>query len=95
LLSSGVAPWWQYASARRPKQKTKPVDAQDLLAWYDAHRGRCHGGRGRTAADPYHVWLSEIMLQQTTVQAVGAYYVKFLKAWPTVGALAARRRTRC
>ena len=39
-------------------------------------------------ADPYHVWLSEIMLQQTTVQAVGKYYAKFLSAWPTVRALA-------
>jgi len=35
------------------------------------------------------------MLQQTTVQAVGAYYVKFLKAWPTVGALAGAAQTRC
>ncbi|MEJ0025443.1 MAG: A/G-specific adenine glycosylase [Rhizomicrobium sp.] len=61
-----------------------------MLDWYDANRRslpwRAKPGR---RADPYHVWLSEIMLQQTTVQAVGAYYVKFLKAWPTVGALAA------
>jgi A/G-specific adenine glycosylase len=77
----------------RKKQKAKTaehVDAQQLLAWYDVHRRtlpwRARAGR---RADPYHVWLSEIMLQQTTVQAVGAYYVKFLKAWPTVGALAA------
>ncbi|HEX4292839.1 MAG TPA: A/G-specific adenine glycosylase [Rhizomicrobium sp.] len=71
-------------------QKPKQVDAQQLLAWYDVHRRtlpwRARAGR---KADPYHVWLSEIMLQQTTVQAVGAYYVKFLKAWPTIGALAA------
>jgi A/G-specific adenine glycosylase len=40
-------------------------------------------------ADPYHVWLSEIMLQQTTVKAVGPYYVKFLKLWPDISALAA------
>ncbi|HEY1877037.1 MAG TPA: A/G-specific adenine glycosylase [Rhizomicrobium sp.] len=39
-------------------------------------------------ADPYKVWLSEIMLQQTTVQAVAGYYRKFLKAWPDVTALA-------
>ena len=40
-------------------------------------------------ADPYRVWLSEIMLQQTTVQAVAAYYRKFLQRWPNVKALAA------
>ena len=72
------------------KQKPAAVSAQTLLDWYDVHRRslpwRAKPGR---RADPYHVWLSEIMLQQTTVQAVGAYYVKFLKAWPTVGALAA------
>ncbi len=38
--------------------------------------------------DPYHVWLSEVMLQQTTVAAVGPYYQKFLKRWPTVQKLA-------
>ena len=43
---------------------------------------------GQTA-DPYAVWLSEIMLQQTTVAAVKAFYLAFLKAWPTVEALAA------
>ena len=39
-------------------------------------------------ADPYRVWLSEIMLQQTTVQAVAGYYRKFLSRWPDVKALA-------
>jgi A/G-specific adenine glycosylase len=40
-------------------------------------------------ADPYRVWLSEVMLQQTTVAAVGPYYGRFLARWPTVDALAA------
>ena len=40
-------------------------------------------------ADPYAVWLSEIMLQQTTVATVGPYFTGFLKRWPTVEALAA------
>ncbi|MEK9646692.1 MAG: A/G-specific adenine glycosylase, partial [Alphaproteobacteria bacterium] len=40
-------------------------------------------------ADPYHVWLSEIMLQQTTVATVGPYFERFLARWPTVDALAA------
>ena len=74
---------------RLPKQNGKPDRAARLLAWYDLNR-RELPWRARAAhrADPYHVWLSEIMLQQTTVQAVGAYYAKFLKTWPTVAALA-------
>ncbi len=39
--------------------------------------------------DPYHVWLSEIMLQQTTVEAVKPYFRKFLALWPNIPALAA------
>jgi A/G-specific adenine glycosylase len=60
-----------------------------LLAWYDVHR-RVLPWRARKGekADPYRVWLSEIMLQQTTVVAVGRYYRKFLERWPTVKALA-------
>ncbi|HEX5999126.1 MAG TPA: A/G-specific adenine glycosylase, partial [Hyphomicrobiaceae bacterium] len=46
---------------------------------------RAQPGRG---ADPYGVWLSEIMLQQTTVKAVIPYYLEFLRRWPTVEALA-------
>lgn len=46
------------------------------------------GGR----ADPYRVWLSEVMLQQTTVVAVGPYFERFLKRWPDAGALAAAAR---
>lgn len=60
-----------------------------LLAWYDRHRRRLpwRAGRGKRP-DPYHVWLSEIMLQQTTVAAVGPYFRDFLARWPTVDALA-------
>jgi len=64
--------------------------AADLLAWYD--RGaRVLPWRSPPGAhaDPYHVWLSEIMLQQTTVKAVIPYYDKFLRRWPSVTALAA------
>ncbi len=64
--------------------------ATDLLAWYDVHARhlpwRARGGR---KPDPYAVWLSEIMLQQTTVATVGPYFQKFLNKWPTVKALAA------
>ena len=70
--------------------KKAHLSQQRLLAWYDVHRRvlpwRAPKGQ---RADPYRVWLAEIMLQQTTVQAVGAYYRKFLKRWPDVKALAA------
>lgn len=60
-----------------------------LLAWYDAHARDLpwRSKRGKTP-DPYHVWLSEIMLQQTTVAAVKDYYIKFLSRWPKVSELA-------
>jgi A/G-specific adenine glycosylase len=61
-----------------------------LLAWYDRHRRALpwRAARGERA-DPYRVWLSEIMLQQTTVRAVVPYYVRFLDRWGDVHALAA------
>ncbi|MEI7608189.1 MAG: A/G-specific adenine glycosylase [Rhodospirillaceae bacterium] len=64
--------------------------AEALLVWYDRERRELPwraspGGR----AEPYRVWLSEVMLQQTTVAAVGPYYRAFLTAWPTVADLAA------
>ena len=63
--------------------------AARLLAWYDRHRRRLPwralpGQR----SDAYRVWLSEIMLQQTTVKAVGPYFEKFVARWPDVAALA-------
>ncbi len=62
----------------------------DLLDWYDRHRRRLpwRAGPGEPA-DPYRVWLSEIMLQQTTVVTVAPYYEKFLARFPDVAALAA------
>ena len=63
--------------------------ASALLAWYDRHR-RAMPWRalpGETA-DPYRVWLSEIMLQQTTVATVAPYYERFLARFPDVHALA-------
>ncbi len=63
--------------------------AAELLAWYDRH-GRTLPWRKRWPhiAEPYHVWLSEIMLQQTTVPAVKPYFEGFLRRWPTVDDLA-------
>ena len=69
--------------------------AADLLAWYDQNARTmpwrvpppAKGGKGR--ADPYRVWLSEVMLQQTTVAAVTDYFNRFTTRWPDVAALAA------
>ncbi|MBR1145430.1 A/G-specific adenine glycosylase [Bradyrhizobium sp. AUGA SZCCT0431] len=76
--------------------KIKPRDAPRatpgrpalLLDWYDRHRRvlpwRPPAG---ARADPYRVWLSEIMLQQTGVKTVGPYFLKFVTRWPDVAAL--------
>ncbi|HVY51437.1 MAG TPA: A/G-specific adenine glycosylase [Devosia sp.] len=76
-------------------QQHKPLDAAAALTWYDRQARelpwrtspaeRALGAR----PDPYRVWLSEIMLQQTTVAAVGRYYARFVSLWPSVAALAA------
>jgi A/G-specific adenine glycosylase len=75
-------------------REVAPEVASDLLAWYDRHARRLPwrvppGTKGKAGADPYRVWLSEVMLQQTTVAAVAPYYQAFLERWPTVDALAA------
>jgi len=66
------------------------ASASDLLRWYDRHRRRLpwRAEPGETP-DPYRVWLSEIMLQQTTVTAVIPYYERFVSRFPSVQALAA------
>ncbi len=64
--------------------------SEAILAWYDRHR-RDLPWRAKPGerADPYAVWLSEIMLQQTTVPTVGPYFRRFLARWPRVQDLAA------
>jgi A/G-specific adenine glycosylase len=66
------------------------VFSDDLLAWYDRHARALpwRSPPGTPAPDPYRVWLSEVMLQQTTVAAVRAYFDRFTARWPTVEALA-------
>jgi A/G-specific adenine glycosylase len=66
-------------------------DPHLLLAWYDRH-ARVLPWRARKRKQDYRVWLSEIMLQQTTVKAVAPYYARFLERWPTVEALARAER---
>jgi len=59
-----------------------------LLGWYDRHRRRLPWrAPAGERPDPYRVWLSEIMLQQTGVKTVGPYFEKFLARWPDVAAL--------
>ena len=82
------------ATVRRKKtssfdqDEAKAARPARLLEWYDRHRRKLPwrpvaGER----ADPYSVWLSEIMLQQTGVKTVGPYFLKFLARWPDVDAL--------
>lgn len=68
-----------------------PSIAAPLLAWYDRHHRSLpwRAPPGTARMDPYRVWLSEIMLQQTTVPAVVPYFLTFTARWPDVHALAA------
>ncbi len=81
--------------ARRqlPLRPAGPDTVAELIAWYDAEaRDLPWRYRPGKRPDPYRVWLSEIMLQQTTVKAVIPYFDRFTRAWPTVAALAAAPR---
>jgi len=81
------------AAARRKKvpssDRGEPADRPALLlAWYDRHRRRLPWRPlPGVAADPYRVWLSEIMLQQTGVKWVAPYFEKFVARWPGVADL--------
>ena len=69
---------------------SRTPDPAALLAWYDRHRRELPWRAPAGARpDPYRVWLSEIMLQQTTVATVGPYFDRFMARWPDVAALAA------
>src|ERR1700674_4243480 len=100
--AKGIAPQGRARQARTMDARTeaKPLPAGEgaararcpdppaLRAWYDRHR-RDLPWRARRGekADPYRVWLSEIMLQQTRVETVGPYYEKFIARFSTVRAL--------
>jgi len=80
---------------QRPlSSETCQTPAEKLLAWYDRHhrilpwRVTPDDHRQGVLPDPYRIWLSEVMLQQTTVEAVKAYFLKFTGLWPNVQALA-------
>ncbi len=90
-LAGRQAPAKQARAPSRPKPRISDASgAAALLAWYDRHR-RALPWRSLPGqvSDPYRVWLSEIMLQQTTVKAVAPYFAKFTARWPTIAALAA------
>ena len=73
----------------------KQALSTELLAWYDVHartmpwRVSPADRKAGVRPDPYRVWMSEIMLQQTTVAAVKEYFERFTRRWPTVADLAA------
>jgi A/G-specific adenine glycosylase len=81
-------------SGRRKQPAGRPIRTspfqQRLLAWYDGNRRDLPW---RTDRDPYHVWLSEIMLQQTRVAAVLEHYRRFLRRFSTIEKLAAARES--
>lgn len=83
------------ASSIHARAQSSQSEAGKLLAWYDRHARRLPwrvGPKERRLGmrpDPYRVWLSEIMLQQTTVKAVAPYFQRFVTRWPSVTALAA------
>lgn len=73
--------------SRSPAQLIAPAFAETVVAWQHTH-GRSELPWQNTQ-DPYRVWLSEVMLQQTQVSTVLGYFARFLERFPTVGALAA------
>lgn len=72
-----------------PTDRQHTAFREDLLDWYHANK---RSMPWRKTDDPYRIWVSEIMLQQTRVDTVRDYYPRFLEAFPTVEALAAAER---
>ncbi len=67
------------------EQEAKRYFSRELLAWYDEHKRDLPWRRSR---NPYHIWISEIMLQQTRVDTVIPYFLRFTERFPTVESLA-------
>jgi A/G-specific adenine glycosylase len=83
------------AAVRKPSEPSAAALRAPLLSWYDANAralpwrvAPAERARG-VAPDPYRVWLSEVMLQQTTVAHATRYFLDFTRRWPSVGDLAA------
>lgn len=74
---------------KKPNKRAVDGFRAALLGWYDVHwRKMPWRAPPHERPDPYHDWLSEIMLQQTTVATVGRYFIRFIELWPTVEDLA-------
>jgi A/G-specific adenine glycosylase len=88
MILAGAAAQRNKVTASGPEESAPRAEL--LLRWYDRHR-RVLPWRAlpEETSDPYRVWLSEIMLQQTTVKAVGPYFLKFVERWPQVTDMAA------
>ena len=74
-----------HLAVTKDSQKARSL-RRKLLAWYDVNQRKLPW---RASHDPYRIWISEIMLQQTRVQAVIPYYERFLRRFPDVHSLAA------
>ena len=61
------------------------IDTEKLISWFLKHKRKLPG---RDITDPYPIWISEIMAQQTRMEAVKPYYERFLKEIPTIKSLA-------
>ena len=79
------APCERYTETSMLSQKFFPHFRRKLIRWYAKH---ARSLPWRDVADPYYVWVSEIMLQQTTTQTVQGYFDRFIKAFPTIQSLA-------
>ena len=78
------------SGTRSPDVGSDRGRARKVLAWYaENHRQLPWRAPPGAPADPYHVWLSEVMLQQTRVATVEPYFRDFVARWPSIGALAA------
>jgi A/G-specific adenine glycosylase len=80
------------AQNAQPKPRPRGIESAGypalLLEWYDHHRRKLPWRAGPSERpDPYRVWLSEIMLQQTGVKTVGPYFHKFVARWPNIESL--------
>ena len=89
-LKTGAPKLPQAGAAQLPM--TGAPDPRDLMAWWDENKRDLPWRRDPS---PYHVWLSEIMLQQTRVEAVKGYYERFLAALPTLSDLAVAEEDTC
>ena len=68
----------------KEKQKLKNI-VKPIVKWYQENKRELPWRRDR---DPYHIWISEIMLQQTRIEAVKSYYTRFMEELPTIQHLA-------